>query len=276
MTELRYKAVRPNGLSFNGNPRVGYLTKRGEPRKSIVRPAPSSIPVSSTARQVCAPGLLHVATDPAAALTGGSWPCRLFVADPVGDCVDASESGRIEGYGGLRLVREIPAHRALGPQGEHVAEVIARAGKLDYDETRELAAARSAARSAAGAVAWDAAWAAAWAAAEAAAEAAARDAARSAAGAAAWYTAWAAARDAARSAAEAAARDAAGAAARAAAWDAAGAAARAAAWAAAGAAAGLVVKDLVDEAGPFTPEHYEILTRPWRQVISWTGPGGIL
>ena len=69
--------------------------------------------------------------------------------------------------------------------------------------------------------------------------AAAWDAAWDAARAAAWDAAWDAARAAARDAARAAARD--------------------AAW-------GLVVRDLIGTHG-FTQEHYDTLTRPWREIV---------
>ena len=78
--------------------------------------------------------------------------------------------------------------------------------------------------------------------------AAARDAARDAAGAAAWYAAGAAAWDAARYAA----------------WDAARYAARA--------AAATLTRDLIGQGG-YTQEHYDLLMKPWREVIEGGSDG---
>jgi hypothetical protein len=130
----------------------------------------------------------------------------------------------------MRVVEELPAYEALGPNGAEVAAIIDRAGRLTVDEARRLAAARAAA--------WDAAWSAAW------------SAARGAARGATWNAAWGAARGAARGAAWDAAWNAAWDAARGAAWD--------AAW---DAASGALLRDVL------APEHYETLMGPWRSVI---------
>jgi hypothetical protein len=66
----------------------------------------------------------------------------------------------------LRVVEELPAHLALGPNGEQVATFIERCATITPDQWKRVAAA------------WGAAWAAAW----DAAGAAAGDAARAAAG----------------------------------------------------------------------------------------------
>lgn len=39
-----------------------------------------------------------------------------------------------------------------------------------------------------------------------------------------------------------------------------------------GAALAVLARDSRSESGPFTPAHYEILTRPWRQVIGAVHP----
>jgi hypothetical protein len=158
-----------------------------------------------------------------------------------------------------REVTEQDLAETFGPQWEQIVALVRRAAVLTGDEVRALAAAWAAA--------WDAARAAAWAAAWDAARDAAWDAARDAARDAAWAAARAAARDAARDAAWAAARAAAWAAARAAARD----AARDAAWAAASA---LSVRDLIGQHG-FTQQHYDLLTRPWTQVIGPAHPDDV-
>ena len=131
---------------------------------------------------------LSVSTTPTDC-TGFSWPCRLFEVAPVrGRKVTAPNDGlpNKRGSDAWRVVRELPAHEAFGPQGASVVALVERAGRLTEDEGEQL----SAAGDAAGDAAWYAAGDAAWYAARYAAWYAARDAAR--------YAAWYAARDAAR------------------------------------------------------------------------------
>jgi hypothetical protein len=225
-----YKATRPDGTSFTRGMdgtvrwRVGEITRH-----------PLDLPINDRGN---ASEYLSV-SDVASECTGMRWPCRLFVVAPASSRTrvwqpQPSTLPHKHAAAALRVVAERPAHEALGPMGEHVADLIARLG-AHGDAARDAAwaAARAAAGAAARAAAWDAAW--------AAAGAAARDAA------------WAAARDAAWAAARAAAWDAA----RDAAWAAARAAARDAAWA----AAGLLVRDLI------STEHYDALTRVGRTVL---------
>jgi hypothetical protein len=109
---------------------------------------------------------LSVSVEPGEALVGGRWPCRLFEVKPVGRTVRRSDGAlpHKRGCRALTVVRELPAHMALGPNGEAVAALIERCKMLTYAEATELDAARSAAGAAR-----DAAW------------GAARDAARGAA-----------------------------------------------------------------------------------------------
>ena len=157
---------------------------------------------------VGAAGYLSVATA-ATDCTGMAWPCRLLeVASVEGRKVftpDEANFPNKRSSAAWRVVRELPAHLALGPQGEHVSALLARVGDLEVDELRHIAA-WDAAAVAARVAAWDAAW----------------DAARGAA------------------------------------WDAAWDAASVAAW---NAARALVVRDLLEQ------EHYDTLTRPWREMI---------
>ncbi len=134
--------------------------------------------------------------------------------------------------------------QTFGPSWETVVNLVHTAATITPLQVLDLTAARDAARGAAWDAAWDAAWGAAWAAARDAARAAARDAAR------------------------AAARDAARAAARDAAWDAAWGAAWDAAW---DAAWGAVTRDLIGQHG-YTQEHYDTLTRPWREAVGRLHP----
>ena len=171
MSTVYYKAVRPDGTDF----RTG--TVRYDVGATVTHPNPHRLDAS---------GYLSVSTSPTGC-TGMEWPCRLLVVEPVEPWTpDRAGLPNKRACHSLRVVREVPAHEALGPQGEHVAALIDRAASLSGDDLQRLAAARDAAWAAAR----DAAWAAAW------------DAAR----AAAWDAAWAAARDAAWAAAWAAAR----------------------------------------------------------------------
>lgn len=174
---------------------------------------------------------LSVSTEPAETLIGGSWPCRLFRVEAVGDVVAGLDiSPHKRAVLALRVIEEVEGWRALGPHGREVAAIIARAALLAPDEVSRLDAAWStasfAARDATGG----------------AASFAARGAARATAGIVAWDTARGAARDAAGIVA----------------WDTAGVAAGPAAG---DAAWGAVVRDLI------TSEQYATLAGPWESVI---------
>jgi hypothetical protein len=164
--------------------------------------------------------------------TGFSWPCRLFEVEPLpegsfryynaetGERAKLTPEGRPDGtetirvvdlgrvLNGLgyphkraalafRVVRELDAFEALGPNGEAVAHLTERIAACTVEEIKKLGAAWGAA--------WDAALSAAWGAAWDAALGAALDAALGAALDAAWGAAlgaaWGAARGAARGAA---------------------------------------------------------------------------
>jgi uncharacterized protein YceK len=190
-----YKAVKPDGTDF--------ATGRTKP---VVG---EWMPKIDGSLVMCQRGY-HVSDEPAETLIGGSWPCRLFLVEIKDRKPERSQHKYVVHT--YRPVEELPAWMALGPNGQEVAALIERAGRLTPAETRALHAA------------WDAAWGAAWGAARDAAWDAARDAARDAA----WGAAWDAARDAASGAAWGAA------------WD----AARGAAWA----CDALLVKDLINTA----------------------------
>ena len=193
MTVTFFKAVRPDGGSFHDPtfrwlpedgviPEGGWLVEHPEPAGRIGKSSGAS-----------ASDYLSVATVPTDCV-GFRWPCRLLEVEPVGRaCLDTFHASKRR-VRAARVLRELDPRLALGPQGEQVAALIERAGRLASDEKRRLGAA----------------WAAAW----GAARGAARDAALGAAWAAAWDAAWAAARDAALDAAWGAARDAARAATR--------------------------------------------------------------
>ena len=166
-----YKAVREDGTDFYTGT-VQWVPESGDiPAEGLVVTHPTSTEwgeVHST--HLCASVL---PTD----CTGFKWPCRLLEVEPIGEV----HHHALSKWSALawRVVREVPATEALGPQGEAVVALLDGLRRLDAEALARLAAARVAA--------WDAA----------------RDAAR--------VAAWDAARDAARVAARVAAWDAAGA-----------------------------------------------------------------
>jgi hypothetical protein len=153
-----YKATSPDGLSFREGPggRIDYASAlaSGEvirhPAKKWVRNDASTYISVSVAAADC---------------TGAQWPCRLFRVEPVGGVMGSDDYPNKRAVSALRVVEELPAYLALGPNGEQVAAFIEGCKTLSPDDWRNVAAARAAA----GAAAWDAARAAAWAAARAAA-----------------------------------------------------------------------------------------------------------
>ena len=211
-----YKATRPDGTDFYSG--------------SVLYQVGKIVDIGCSARRsppvLCSSSVLHASDAKAETLIGGQWPCRLFAVE--GRSVVGPEYHKY-GFRRLRVVEELPAWQALGPNGQEAAALIERCRTLTEQEGRDLRTALDAARdawAAARAAAWDAAWDATWAAALDAARDATRDAARDAARAAAW----------------------------AASWD--------ASWAAAlDATRAIMVRDLI------SAEHFDMLYGPWRSVM---------
>ena len=160
-----YKATRPDGRDFQTGT-IDYAATlasgavvRHPTSRRMVRDEPATY--------------LSVSVEPADC-TGFSWPCRLFRVEPEGDALDGMDLRNKRGVLALRVVEELPAGQALGPNGEAVAAFIERCRTLTLEQARKLAAAWAATWDAAGAAAWDVA------------ESAARAAAWDAAGDAAW------------------------------------------------------------------------------------------
>lgn len=155
-----YKAVRPDGTDFRTG-RVDYAAAlaTGEP---IRHPDPR--PGTRYAMHY-----LSVATE-VTECTGMAWPCRVFVVEPVGETwvPDPDDLPHKVACTSVRVVDEVSAALALGPQADEMTALIERCTQITATDTEKLAATR------------DAAWAAAW----AAARAATRDATRAAGGAA--------------------------------------------------------------------------------------------
>jgi len=163
-----YKATQPDGTSFHDGTtmwEVGRTTYLDGNHGTIL----------------CKAGVLHASTEPGEVLVGGSWPCRLFEVEPQTELVTGNEHPHKVGAYAWKVVRELPAHLAFGPNGEAVAVLIERVKTITPDQADRLSTARDAARGAAWNAARNAAWNAAW------------DAAWNAA----WDAAWDAAKDAA-------------------------------------------------------------------------------
>ena len=156
--ETYYKAVRHDGTDFYSG--VVAWDRVGE----IVRhPGPGS------PGECDAEGYLSVSVSPTDC-TGMEWPCRLFVVEPVEGVSVWKPTPRLpskRASHAWRVVRELPAHEALGPNGVEVAlflELLPTLTSAQWNDAREVTwyAARDAARKAALDAAWSAARYAAW------------------------------------------------------------------------------------------------------------------
>ena len=173
--ETYYKAVRPDGTDFYSG-RVLW-------DQIVEHPAPGSLGEED------AEGYLSVSVSPTDC-TGMRWPCRLLVVEPVEGVLVWEPTLSLpskRASHAWRVVRELPAYEALGPNGAEVAaflDLLPTLTRAQWEAVRR--AARDAARSAARVATWFAARNAAWSAAGSATWVAAGDAARSAARVATW------------------------------------------------------------------------------------------
>ena len=172
-TETYYKAVRPDGTDFYSGQvlwdRVGEI---------VEHPDPGSLGNDD------AEGYLSVSVSPADC-TGMKWPCRLFEVEPVEGVPVWEPTPSLPSKRAAhawRVVRELPAYEALGPNGVEVAAFLDLLPTLTNTQWINTFA-----------VTRDATWGATW--------GATRVAARGAARGAAWGAALAAAGDAAGDAA---------------------------------------------------------------------------
>ena len=182
-----YKAVRPDGTDFHTG-ETQWAPPEGHEAPWIVY-HPSGLQKVPSA---VASDFLSVATVPTDC-TGMAWPCRLLQVRPV-EGHPVATPGREEFPNRVvatawEVISELDPRLALGPQADQLIALVDTAGRLTWDNLRDLDAA--------------------WTAALDAARPAARYAAWNAAGNAARYAAWYAARDAAGNVAGNAAYDAA-------------------------------------------------------------------
>lgn len=166
-----YKAVRPNGTSFH-NGIFRWLPESG-PVEGHVVTHPTASYVGDDASQY-----LSVSVSPTDC-TSMEWPCRLFEVEPVdGHEVTAPNPATMPNKRAAvawRIVRELPATDALGPQGVQVAALIERAGRLTDADARQLYDVWCAAVDPEEGAAWGSAWGSARGSARAAAWGAVRD-----------------------------------------------------------------------------------------------------
>ena len=148
-----WKAVREDGTDFYSGT-VRWAPEQGDiPAEGIAVAHPTSTAWGEDhSTHLCA------STSPTDC-TGFKWPCRLLEMEPVAE-VHEHAGSKVSALS-WRVVRELPAMQALGPQGAAVAALIDGLRRLDAEALARLAdvrgAVRVAARDAARAAAWDAA-----------------------------------------------------------------------------------------------------------------------
>jgi hypothetical protein len=130
--------------------------------------------------ECCTRWVYHASTSAADTLIGGKWPCRLFKVS--GEPVSEEDSKR--GFKTLKVLEELPAWQAFGPNGQQVVEFMEKAKGLTQAQADSISSAYAGTYSSA-----------VWSSAYLAAVGASWDDARGAA----WDATWGAARDAERS-----------------------------------------------------------------------------
>jgi hypothetical protein len=133
-----YKATRPDGTDF----RTGTIDYAAALASGEVIRHPAKRRVKHDAATY-----LSVSVEPADC-TGFQWPCRLFRVEPVGRVLWGMDYPNKRGVPALRVVEELPAWQALGPNGEEVARFI-ESCRITRDQAERLAAAWDAAMAAA-------------------------------------------------------------------------------------------------------------------------------
>ena len=107
-----------------------------EPGRTV---RPAKVPLGD--RYICGPGYLHAADVPAMTLVGGLWPCRLFEVTGKPHVGFDDEHPHKGGFRQLKVVREVEAWQALGPNGREVAALIEQAKTITLGQAKDLAAA---------------------------------------------------------------------------------------------------------------------------------------
>ena len=191
MSRTYFKAVATDGTDFYTGT-VHWLPADGAPipEGGWVVEHPTSERVGDGVRTYLSVSILP--TD----CTGMGWPCRLLRVVPDGGQVRIPDPVSLPSKRAAlrwRVTGELPAWKALGPQGREIETLLGQVKSLTQDQTLAMSAVRSAA--------WKAVWSAARSAARSSVRSAARSAAWDAAQAVAWEASLGAAWDAARDAA---------------------------------------------------------------------------
>lgn len=133
-----WKAVRPDGTDFHTGT-VQWAPPAGHVGEWLVRHPTASVIGDG------ASGYLSVASVPTDC-AGMEWPCRLLEVEAVGEVATPNRAFPHKRAGvAFRVLREAPATEALGPQGEHVAELIRSIPDITGDDAKRLATAQAAA-----------------------------------------------------------------------------------------------------------------------------------
>ena len=135
-----WKAVREDGTDFYSGT-VRWAPEQGDiPAEGIAVAHPTSTAWGEDhSTHLCA------STSPTDC-TGFKWPCRLLEMEPVAE-VHEHAGSKVSALS-WRVVRELPAMQALGPQGAAVAALIDGLRRLDAEALARLADAWDAARDA--------------------------------------------------------------------------------------------------------------------------------
>ena len=148
-----YKATNSAGRDFY----TGRVDYAGALATGVVLKHP--VKVDGRSNSSYAGDYFSVATVPTDC-TGMSWPCRLFEVEPAGRVWTPDVEGlpNKRACRSLRVVRELDAIEALGPQGAQLRDLIGTAARLTEPQLNALVAAWDAAWVATRDAAWDATW----------------------------------------------------------------------------------------------------------------------
>ena len=127
-----FKAVQPDGTDFYTGT-VQWVPESGIPTEGFTVNHPTSTEWGERhSTHLCA------STSPTGC-EGFRWPCRLLEVEPASG-VHEHDGTKVSALS-WRVVRELPATQAFGPQGEAVAALIDGIGQLDDDSLNWLASA---------------------------------------------------------------------------------------------------------------------------------------
>jgi hypothetical protein len=123
---LYFKATRLDGTPFADNSYGKY-----EPGGTYIPKPPSSTYYNPAGeKKICGPGYLHASQTPGATLVGGQWPARLFIVEGAPNAGLNPGTKWKAGFDKLTVVREVPAWRIFGRNGEVVAKFIEKMRSL--------------------------------------------------------------------------------------------------------------------------------------------------